>query len=227
MSGLNVARERYGKNKVIFTINKQESIQVFFSSKVEDLVRFDDLVAVYVQDSKCEYVIFSHDVAMQFVCGLDVALAKALSGERVLDISLQDNIGYLWNIYLNKSAVTSTGCEIDDWIGYKYLVWGTPSLDVWLYEKEGKFFFEVTPVYMWHFRDPEPEEKEEYVTYKQFMKSYKSFVVTELSRETICEWLEQTKYLLALIECNDDKYLVRDEDMIKKYKAFMEVKKDE
>jgi len=215
------------KRDIIFTVNMQERLHVFLPSKLEDIVGFDRVKVVYVKDGVCEQVICLNDVFVEFVEVLDIALKEALTGRCKLDESLEENLGYLWNVYLNSFRRVRSYKNIKDWIGQKYLLRSLHGVASWFYEKDGKFLLEVTPVYKWHSLDPEPEEKGEYVTYKQFMKSYKSYVVTELSRETICEWLEQTKYLLALIECNDDKYLVRDEDMIEKYKAFMEVKKDE
>ena len=72
-----------------------------------------------------------------------------------------------------------------------------------------------------------PEEKGEYIAYGQFIKNYKPYVVTEISLETIREWLEQTRYLLALIECNDDKFMIKNEENEKQYQAFIKAQKKE
>lgn len=215
------------KNEITFILNDQEKIQVLLPCELDDIFRYDDIKAVYIKNNQCEYSIYLNDHIVEFIDVMNTALKEALTGDCKLDEFLQEDLGYLWNQYLNSFQRVSSYKNIKSWIGKKYLMWETLSGASWFYEKEGKFILEITPVYKWHSTDPTPEEKKEYVTYKQFIKNYKPYVVTEISQETIHEWLEQTKYLLALIESNDDKFMIKNEENEKQYQAFMEAQKKE
>lgn len=199
-------------NEIIFIINQQERIQLFLSGKMEDILRYDFLKAVYVKDDVCELVIYADYDSMEFVSVLNAALKQALIGECRLDESLRENLGYLWRMYLNDSLKIPIGSKRPTWIGLDYLLWQTGDVDVWLYEKEGKTFFEMTPAYKWHFKKPKSKEKERYITFQQFIENYKSCAVVGLSSKVIREWIQQTDQLLALLFFNDYKYHVYSED---------------
>lgn len=69
-----------------------------------------------------------------------------------------------------------------------FMLWSTPhSINTWLYNSGTNIIFEVTPSYPWLFRDPEP--REDFYSYEEFVKNYKPIFVQEMSRETLEEWL--------------------------------------
>jgi hypothetical protein len=195
--------------------------------KIGNIFRYDNIKVIYIKNNEYELILYSKDFIVEFVDVLNAALKKNLNGGKEIDKSLKKDIGYLWNEDLNCVESNISQEEEFDWIGQKYLLWSQRGIATWLYEKEGKFILEITPVYRWHFKDPTPKEKGEYITYKQFIKNYKPYVVTEISADTIREWLEQTKYLLSLIEFNDDKFIIKNEENEKQYQAFMEAQKKE
>lgn len=188
-------------DELVFVINEKERIRVFLSCRVDGMLRWDWIDAEYIHDDVCRYDIYVDDHFGDFIDISLVALKQALTGGCALDESLREDLGYLWNVYLAQRANDQVPYG---WIGQRYLLWETQALDMWLYEKDGKVFFEITPGYRWHFLEPEPE-KEGYTTFEQFIKSYKPCVITELSTEAISGWLKQIEHLQAVVKINHER----------------------
>lgn len=200
------------QDEIIFVINEHERIQVPLPCELDDVSLFDWADAEYIHDGECKYPIYSGFDFGHFINVFCDALKAVLTGGCTLDESLQENLGYLWNVYLDTSTNAPEGHPLPTWIGMQYLIGGTLDVDVWIYEKEGKIFFEITPIYKWHYRDPEPEA-EGYITFGEFIKNYKPYVIAELSIETVREWLRQVEYLQALVKINYERYKnLSDED---------------
>lgn len=195
------------EDELIFAINERERIRVFLPCKVDDIFRWDWVYAEYSHDNVCAHIIFSDDDFGLLIDVLSVTLKQALAGECILDESLQKDLGYLGSIYSNEFFNTPDGQPLPpDWIGSQYLLWETLVVKTWLYEKEGKIFFEITPAYKWFCRTIRPEEKESYVTFEEFIKNYKPYVITELSRETMRVWLKEVERLHVVTKANHDRY---------------------
>lgn len=192
-------------NEIIFVINEQERIQVFLPCALDDIFRYDDIRVEYVKDNSCKHTIYVNDHIIEFVGVLNAALSDALSGRAKLDESIKEDLGLGWNQFLDDDNYSAK----PEWAGRQYLLWCPRDVSSWLYEKNDKIFLELTPTYRWHSMDPTSEEREEYITFKQFMKSYKSYIITELSVDTIREWLTQTRRLSVQIEFNDDRYFIK------------------
>lgn len=111
----------------------------------------------------------------------------------------KNNIGYLWNDYMqgkkNKKLVYKTGMEgYSYWVGEDYGLWGFSVLNaVWLYNKEGHDYLEVTPFYQWYTRPRKPYGL--YQTYSEFKKNYQPIIVLEIPREMLLEWEYRLKTL--------------------------------
>lgn len=207
-------------DEIVFVINQQERIKIVLPCELDEIFKFHYVDAIYIKDNICERPLYLERVFINFVEQLHYSLQDALAGKSKLDKSLQENIGYLWNDYLNQG--TRSRKKMEDWIGEKYLMCESSGVSSWLYEKNGKFFLEITPVYKWHSRYPEKEEKKEYIPYQQFIKDYKSYCVIELSGEIMREWLKQTEFLLNVMYFNDDKYYERHEEPIINYLTWWE-----
>ena len=139
-------------------------------------------------------------------------LKKALNQELFLDRYTKNNIGYLHNEYLYNSVNYLTYNNDDDWKGYDYNLWSARnkliSLDSWIYnEVDGSIIFEVTPVYPYLFS--EPEEEPDYIPYEEWIKTYKPYFITTLSRETALEWIEQADKIIRMVEFNEKRMQYR------------------
>jgi len=194
-------------DKVIFEIDDGVVIDLILPCDQDDLRRHDMVRAVFIIAEDQQYVIYSDDSAIGFLGVLQMFLQQGLCGKKKLNVLLKEDLGYLWNEDLHQVSIHSNPTEVNEWIGEDYLLWSRHGVSSWLYEKNGKMYFEVTPTYRWHFRDPEPEEKDAFINYEQFIKNYKPYVITELSINTARESLRQAERLLAIIKANDEKYL--------------------
>jgi len=192
---------------ITFAVNDGEKLLVFLDCALKNISQFDYMSAVYIKDNVCEQVIYSNDMVFDFIESLHDALTKSLSGEYMVYESSNQDLGYLWNVYLNRSDNMYFSGQFEHWIGRRYLLWSLQGTACWLYKTNGVVYFEITPVYKWHSRDPEPEEEDAFISYEQFIKNYKPYMITEVSRDVVREWLRQTERLLAIIKANDEKYL--------------------
>ena len=115
----------------------------------------------------------------------------------------------MWNEYTHKRDSTQwANSDQAAWVGERYLVWSTSckyNISTWLYIKNEKIILEITPDYPWTFVDPKSGEN--YITYDEFIKNYKPYVIREISREIAQQWLDKTAELIHIIEVNDVLYL--------------------
>jgi len=201
------------KNDIIsFIINECERIDVFLPEPLDlsdGIFRYDIVKVYYIKDAAERYVIYRNDFIMEFVDVLNRALKRLLTRDKILDTCYTQDIGYLWNKHLRKVSKKNSNLLPYDWDGCTYKLWDLSVTASWLYEKDGNFIFEITPQYEWYFRKPKEREKARYITYIEFMGHYKPCVITQISRETATEWLQQTEEIIALMNLYDDKYLIR------------------
>jgi hypothetical protein len=146
----------------------------------------------------------------------DILTCMRYSFEAALDgklnlISLPHNIGYVRCERLHSD-------QKDHLPWHKaisrYLFIDSPRFtSTWLYEHEGKFFIEVTPMYPWEFDEPKADE--EYYTYEEFMSSYKSLLTIPLERADIERLYQHTSQLA-------DQILARERSEGERYAADLE-----
>ena len=159
-------------------------------------------------------------------------MRAALSNQLSLHKSINKDIGYLWDQYygsardgrLKKPTLTYELTRDGEpyWVIYDYMFLSTPGNEIpnvtpWLYEKDGKFFFEITPNYPPDYRWDEMKLKDakkdpNFKTFKEFMATYQPLVVTTIERSVLEEWLREVERLILLIEANDSKYFIKKTD---------------
>lgn len=52
----------------------------------------------------------------------------------------------------------------------------------------------------------EPEEEPDYIPYEEWIKTYKPYFITTLSRETAQQWLEQAEYIIKIVDDNQRRW---------------------
>jgi len=118
----------------------------------------------------------------------------ALEGKLNL-VSLPHNIGYVRceRLHLDEKDHLPWHKMVN-----RYLLMDSPRFtSTWLYEQEGKFFIEVTPMYPWEF--DEPKAGEHYCSYEEFMASYKSTLTIPLEHADVERLYQQTSQLADMI----------------------------
>jgi hypothetical protein len=190
-------------------IDHEQQIKIIMPCAAKDIFSLDEVDIVY-ENQGVRTFLCDHPSLHAFD-SLDSSLKYFLNHNLELDCSIKKDIGYLWNQQLAGSKDSDLVYEMAEgrfkyWIGKHFLLWCGRPLATWMYAKNGILFLEITPVYKWHFKDPGPEDQDEFASYEEFKKNYKPFLITQISAETAREWLKQTGRLLKILDFNADKY---------------------
>lgn len=189
--------------------DKEECIKILLPQPLKHVFRYDDVAVIYHTQDEAEYILYRDDFIIQAIRALYYSLEAILNGERLLDESIDKNIGYLWNQNLwdeknnLKYVVLPTGSK--RWVGLNYCLWDGFEFESWLYEKDSLIVLEITPIFNWNRYLPEEENQ---LLYEKFMSTYQPAVVRVLSKETILEWYKKADELLEIIEANDAQYKI-------------------
>lgn len=198
------------QDHIYFKIDKKSTTRFDLPTPVNDAFRYDEIQVILSAKNLKEIVLYE-DFMIEALRAFKRVLERALDNRLQLHPSITKNIGYVWNECLHDDEVPMELDAVGNsfWVGQKHLIWNVRSSDAatWLYEKDVKFWLEVTLDYRWHFSDPKVGE--EFITYEEFMRTNKPIALFEVSRETLGEWLERVKELLKTVEANDSKYLTK------------------
>lgn len=193
-------------NKIIFN-DKEECIKIVLPQPLEHIFRYDEVMVIFCGQDGTEYVLYRSDFIIQALRAMTYALNQTLNGKRLLDQSIDKNIGYIWNQYLIdekhnlKYSILPDGSK--QWVGLDYCLWNGFEFESWLYEKDSQIILEVTPLFRWNRYLPEEENQ---LSYEKFMSIYKPAVVRVLSRETVSQWYKKAEKMLEIVEANDAQY---------------------
>lgn len=187
-------------NNVIFKIDDHERIVIELNS-IEQVFYYDE---VQIKWFGSQSFLLTDDCLLYLVRQFKGMLLWALNNELQLDESIQENLGYMWNRLLHGDS----GFKYKDefWVGLNYSLWETPGnvnpvLTTWIYNDiKGNIILEIAPDYRWHHMDPKPGEK--FISYEEFMKNYKPYIVRIIPKNVATRWLAQAEHLLQTIEEN-------------------------
>lgn len=193
-----------------FAIDENNRIRFDMPATETDAFRYHEISVILSCNKDFEINLYN-DFLIAALRDLSGSIELCLNGGAVLHPSITKDIGYLWNEYLHdvELPIETDSEGYSFWVGRKYLVWDSAKSKAasWLYEKDGKFWLEVTPGYPWHF--PDSAEDEALISYEEFMKTYKPIALFEVSRETLEKWLKRVDELIPVVEANDDKYFIK------------------
>jgi len=198
------------KYEIIFTINDTHKISIPLKDPIEFLGPiYREKILLVLNKHK---ILLSKSTIYHDMLDLTSSLKKALAQEFFPDCSITKDFGHLHNEYLYNSinpSIHTLEHDTDDWPGYTNLVWSsTAHFDTWIYNAaDGSIIFEVTPVYPYLFS--EPEEEPDYIPYAEWIKTYKPYFITTLSKETALEWIEQADKIIWMVEFNEKRMQYR------------------
>jgi len=179
--------------EIILQINADCYMKMTAERPVQDLCLCDcaDLIVHHPQvDNLCIKPWSSIKTIFDILTTMRFCFEAALEGKLKL-IPLPCNIGYINCEYVHLGR--------KDYLPYhelinRYLLMDSPRFTAtWLYEIDGSFFIEVTPLYPWAFCDPQPGEQ--YISYEEFMASYKSMLTIPLQCADIERLYQKTSQL--------------------------------
>lgn len=182
--------------------------------------------AIDPREFNCDYedfIIFKNDefdtiIAKGFIYHnlrqLACLLQKTLANQLILHESITTDLGYLFNEYsaiiCGEKKQESTILRFIQknnesyWAGIDYSLWAY-EITTWIYNKpDGSIVFEITPFYPYMYC--EPEEEPDYIPYEEWIKTYKPYFITTLSRETGLQLLEQAERIIKIIEDNQKRW---------------------
>jgi hypothetical protein len=201
------------EHAVIFILSNTERIVLEHAVPIDQLACYCETPVLLIQNT--HKVILSvedlHDTMLVFY----EQLSQALLGKLRLHESIEADIGYVYNAYLeqlhheesiykvhNKFTIVYVQRDgVDSWVGNDYKLWGYNSIASWLYnDTDGAIIFEVTPVYLGGFGDPERKAKA--IPYEEWIKDYKPDLIRTIPHSVAQQWLEQANNILKIIEKN-------------------------
>lgn len=194
------------QSHIYFKIDKMSAIIFELPQPLNKAFRYDEISIFLNQNNQNKYILYQDF----FIAGLrdfESSISCALAGT-LIHKEDEEDLGFLWNEKLDGKKLPMTIDNEDNkfWVGQKFILFDSPELlTTWLFEKNKQFWIEITPVYPWHHIDPKINEK--FITYENFIKSYKPIEFFEISRETLEEWQKRVQELLATVEANDSKHI--------------------
>lgn len=195
------------KDSITFKIDEDFCIQVQLPSPLGDIYRYE-YAEILLEHKNGKLFVYSDDFVFYGLDSFYYNLMSVINNEYNLHDSIKEDIGYMWNEYLNSSKTNRSKKffmkkveNYETWVGAGCILWSSKGCETWLYNKDNKIFMHITPVYKWHF--DEPKEGEEFVTYEKFMKSYKPYFIIEIKKTVAKRWFKKVKAIIKLIESND------------------------
>lgn len=180
----------------IFKINDKKSLKIlipdfknkfnYYYKQTKKLHMFDEVTVALTIKNK-QYIL-KVDVLDFVTHKFKNLLYKTLNNPIQLPDNIEiGNLGFYYNAeYYNENY---------DNINFSnFWLWSGQNIQTWLYNKNNKIYLEISPSYPWLFSD-EKEEKG-YVTFDEFMKTYKPVALEEIDRAIAQEWLKQCDEIL-------------------------------
>ena len=194
------------KSLITFRIAESQSIQIIIDQQnkintygynVEGLHVFDEVEVQYIHSGKA--IILTSDTAQYVVETFCGSLEMSLKNELLLDASLVvGKVGYFFSKKKYMIADECNGQKKDD-VFSQYWVWSSSkNIQTWLYNRDNKIYFEISPIYPWLFSDP--QEDEHYITFDEYINNYKPILLVELQKSLVQSWINQCHEALDKME---------------------------
>jgi len=191
------------KHFLHFKIDDSHCLSLDFVGPYEDLCTYCGVKIKFYKKNK-KYILYKDFIGPALEI-FEYQLEKALNNKLFLHQSIINDIGFLWNEYLqNKKEYNFVEVPLENpeyWIGSYYELWSTRGRYAWIYNDDEGIFLEITPCYRWHYIEPEKNEK--YIPYKEFIKKYKPIAIIKIDKDIAMRWLRQVKKLRNIIQKND------------------------
>jgi len=183
--------------QICIVINEHDKINIY-GYETDGLHIFDEVEVEYIHSGIV--IILTSDIAQYVIATFCTFLEMALKNELLLDTSLvAGKIGYYFSKKKYMTIDESDELEKKDDIFSQYWVWSSSkNIQTWLYNVNNKIYLEISPTYPWLFSDP--EEDEHYISFDQYMNSYRFIALVELQESLVQSWINECQMLLQKIE---------------------------
>jgi hypothetical protein len=185
-------------NAIDFIINDSEKISVELTQPLSKMYVCDQTyIVLWKNNERC---ILSFDSLYENMYVFRTLLSQALDYDLYLHPSIDTDIGFLYNQYLqDKPGLTYEKLEGRNyWVGNNYLIFNY-HLAVWLYNETltGAIILHITPIYPGNFVLEEDGPFE--ISYDEWLKDYRPFYTAVISREIAEQWIKKVQNIVATI----------------------------
>lgn len=198
------------QNVITFYLNETEKIILHLDKPLKQIHCCSEASIYFIQGDQ-KYLLAKDSILFKLQ-SLKGILMEALDNRLLLHISINKDIGYMYNEHRQgKSGFVyemDPILQYDSWVGYKYLLWGLQNI-AWIYNNTAQeIIFEITPCFPGDatYQNPnEPLSAEEIANshwYEQWIKDYKPILIRKIPRKIAQTWLKQTNDILNTIETN-------------------------
>lgn len=184
----------------IFKIINNEQIEIKVHEYSDDIPYcFYDADFFIIKDNHKIFLLKNHSLPSH-IEAIKIALYESLQNQRKLPHTFIENIGYLWNLYVNAEnhqdlLYANLEYEFLD----NYYIWYS-TFTTWIYNDDlGDIILEITLSYPHTY-----SEKFSYKDFLEWMKNYKSLFKTIIPRKTAQQWLAQATQILTTIDENSE-----------------------
>lgn len=193
----------------VFKLHENEKFIIILEDDVQSIDHYSGCKIMFHLGNQ-QYQLYEEFPLNIFLLTLQTLIKKSLYNVLPLHESITQDIGFLWNQWLNEDAINLvyiTDHNNDTyWVGQKYEL-ACHEYISWIYnDEQGNIIFEITPAYPLGCIDQENEL--EVKNYQNWMKSYEPLVITIISEETALQWLKQAEAILEEISKNMAKRVV-------------------
>lgn len=189
-------------NTLLTLMSQEHSIKIYipgvgqkdnwYRIPSERLDQFDEVTVVY-EGPQSKYVL-SVDIIQEVLC----ALVGVFKGTLKNKLNLPKNIkkGDFGKIFNNDTYTEDDDTETRERedIFSKYWLFSRHKIQTWIYSYKDEVYIEISPSYEWLFTEP-PKDKN-YISFDEFMISYKPHVLFYIDKKTILEWKEKCLELI-------------------------------
>jgi hypothetical protein len=193
---------------IIFSINKNDGLKIFYDKNAHFCYYPHTALTIKYVSNRASFIIGLVDID-EFVHKIRLFISQLLQGNKQLDESFNNNIGYIGNYY--NASVFDNKHYIDNmifkndffesipyWIGENHTLCGYRHRQTWLYNDDfGNIILEVTPSYY-----SLNKRRQNKISFEKWMKKYKPILKRTISKEIAQQWLLQMEDLLAIINQN-------------------------
>lgn len=156
----------------------------------------------YVDEEKGQLIRFGYEQVNYIYGGFGRMdfVKNLIENKMILDKKITPDLGFEWNQFYQGLIKDTDILEKYHFVSnaHKQI---RPYYNSWFYnDEDGNIVFEITPFYPFHYETKKSHP--DFITYKQFMKSYKPIVKIIIPKERFIEWNEQAK--LADPKCFND-----------------------
>jgi len=174
--------------KITIIIPEVSSKFNYYYEPTEKLNQFDE-ATVYFINSANKLELYK-DVLDDALFSLNGSLRKAVSNTLLLPKTIAvGTAGYVFNNMLNG--------VIDIELEHLW-VWSMRGISTLIYTINNTIYLEIVPIYPWTFSEPGGDN---YISFDEFMKNYKPYVVEIIPHETALQWIKTSEEYLKIIGC--------------------------